>query len=235
VNLLDLDDGEDITAVVNTDEFGAGECFTMVTRNGYVKRTCAADFSNILSTGIIAVSLDDGDELVDVAVTDGAADLLIATADGMTIRFDEQEARQMGRTARGVRGIDLADGDAVVAMAAAQETDADTCLLTVTENGYGKRTALEAYRRQSRYGKGLIDIKTDDRNGRVRTAKTVAPDDHVLIMSEAGQIMRIRAGDVSAVGRNTKGVVVMRLEDDDRVASVTVVPSGGDDVDADAT
>jgi DNA gyrase subunit A len=224
INLLDLDDGEEITAVVNTDDFAPEECITMVTRNGYVKRTNAADFENILSTGIIAASLDEGDELVDVEVTDGTTDLVVATERGMTIRFDETEARQMGRNARGVRGIDLQEGDHVAAMVATVGED-DRSLLTVTENGYGKRTALSEYRRQSRYGKGLIDIKTDDRNGRVATAKAVTADDHLVIMSEAGQIMRIRAGDVSQVGRNTKGVIVMEVEDDDRVASVTVVPA----------
>ncbi|MEA5386617.1 DNA gyrase subunit A [Haloarculaceae archaeon H-GB11] len=224
INLLALDDGEDITAVVNTDDFAPDECITMVTRNGYVKRTCATDFENILSTGIIAASLDDGDELVDVEVTDETKDLVIATEHGMTIRFDETEARQMGRNARGVRGIDLQDGDHVAAMVATASGD-ERSLLTVTENGYGKRTMLSEYRSQSRYGKGLIDIKTDERNGPVATAKAVTEDDHLVIMSEQGQIMRIRAGDVSQVGRNTKGVIVMETEAGDCVASVTVVPA----------
>jgi len=228
VNLIDFDDGEEITAVVNTDEFDADECITMVTRDGYVKRTCVGEFENILSTGIIAASLEDGDELVDVEVTDGTKDLVIATEGGMTIRFDESEAREMGRNARGVRGIDLQGDDAVAGLVATDETD-DRCLLTVTKNGFGKRTPLSEYRLQSRYGKGLIDIKTGERNGPVSTIKAVDPDDHLVIMSERGQIMRIRAGDVSEVGRNTKGVVVMRLEDADRVASVDVVPAVIDD------
>jgi DNA gyrase subunit A len=227
VNLIDLDDGEEITAVVNTDEFEPDECITMVTRGGYVKRTCVEDFENILSTGIIAASLEADDELVDVEVTDGSQDLVIATEQGMTIRFDEDEVRQMGRNARGVRGIDLQDGDRVAAMVATDETDG-RCLLTVTKNGYGKRTLLSEYRSQSRYGKGLIDIKTDERNGPVSTAKAVTEDDHLIVMNEGGQIMRIRAGDVSEVGRNTKGVVVMRLEEADRVASVDVVPATGE-------
>jgi len=224
VNLIDFDDGEEITAVVNTDDFEPEECITMVTRNGYVKRTGAAEFENILSTGIIAAKLEDGDELVDVEVTDDESDLVIATEQGMTIRFDETEARKMGRNTRGVRGIDLREGDRVAGLVATDETD-DRDLLTVTVNGYGKRTPLSEYRAQSRYGMGLIDIKTDERNGPVSTVKAVRPDDHLVIMSEAGQIMRIRAGDVSEVGRNTKGVIVMRLEPEDRVASVDVVPA----------
>jgi DNA gyrase subunit A len=224
VNLIDLDDGEEITAVVNTDEFEDDECITMATRNGYVKRTCATDFDNILSTGIIAAKLEDGDELVDVEVTDGTTDLVIATEHGMTIRFDETEAREMGRTARGVRGIDLQDDDAVAGLVATDDDD-DRGLLTVTKHGYGKRTQLAEYRTQSRYGMGLIDIKTDERNGPVSTGKAVSADDHLVIMSEDGQIMRIPAGEVSEVGRNTKGVIVMELEEGDQVASVTVVPA----------
>ncbi|MFB6139745.1 MAG: DNA gyrase subunit A [Halosimplex sp.] len=233
VNLIDLDDGEEITAVVNTDDFEPEESIAMVTRNGYVKRTNAAEFENILSTGIIAADLEAGDELVDVEVTDHTKDLVIATEQGMTIRFDESEAREMGRNARGVGGIGLQGEDKVAGMVATDEDD-DRCLLTVTRNGYGKRTRLSEYRRQSRYGKGLIDIKTDERNGPVSTVKAVREDDHLLIMSERGQIMRIRAGDVSEVGRNTKGVVVMKLEDGDRVASVDVVPAAVDEIDAEA-
>ncbi|MBX0293988.1 DNA gyrase subunit A [Haloarcula nitratireducens] len=224
INLIDLDDGEELTAVVSTDDFEEDECITMVTRDGYVKRTCATDFENILSTGIRAAKLEDGDELIDVEVTDGTMDLVIASEEGMTIRFDEDEVSEMGRSARGVNGIRLTGDDKVAAMVATDDDD-DRALLTVTENGYGKRTLLAEYRAQSRYGKGLVDIKTNDRNGRVRTAKAVGEDDHLVIMSERGQIMRIRAGDVSQFGRNTMGVTIMELEDDDRVASVTVVPA----------
>ncbi|EMA10179.1 DNA gyrase subunit A [Haloarcula vallismortis] len=228
INLIDLDDGEELTAVVSTDEFGDDECITMVTRNGYVKRTCCSEFENILSTGIIAAKLEDGDELIDVDVTDGTGDLVIATEAGMTIRFSESEVSEMGRSARGVNGIKLQGDDKVAAMVATDDDDSRS-LLTVTEHGFGKRTKLDEYRTQSRYGKGLIDIKTDDRNGRVSTAKAVSDDDHLVIMSEQGQIMRIRAGDVSQVGRNTKGVTIMGLEGDDRVASVTVVPAVTED------
>jgi DNA gyrase subunit A len=168
------------------------------------------------------------DELVDVEVTDGTGDLVVSTEGGMTIRFDEDEVREMGRTARGVRAIDLQEGDHVAAMVCTTDEDGRS-LLTVTRNGYGKRTPLGEYRRQSRYGMGLIDIKTDERNGPVATAKAVDREDHVLIMSDRGQIMRIRAGDVSEVGRNTKGVTIMALDPDDRVASVTVVPADPED------
>jgi DNA gyrase subunit A len=233
INLIDLDAGEELTAVVSTDDFDDDECITMVTRQGYVKRTCCDQFENILSTGIRAAKLEDGDELVDVDVTDGTGDLVIATEQGMTIRFDESEVSEMGRSARGVHGIKLQENDRVAAMVATTDDDPRS-LLTVTKNGYGKRTRLSEYRPQSRYGQGLIDIKTDERNGHACTAKAVTDEDDLVIMSERGQIMRIRSGDISQVGRNTMGVTIMELDDGDAVASVTVVPADGGDA-AEAT
>ncbi|EJN61190.1 DNA gyrase subunit A [Halogranum rubrum] len=223
VNVIDLDDGEEIEAVVNTDEMDEDEFFTMVTRDGYIKRTAVDDFSNILSTGIRAIRLEDGDALVDVEVTDGDRDIVIATEDGMSIRFDENEARAMGRTARGVRGIQLTGDDKVAGVGAVG--DHHQWLLTVTKNGYGKRTDIGNYRTQSRNGKGLIDIKTVKRNGPTCAIETVAPGDHLVAMSESGQIMRTRVDEISTVGRNTMGVIVMDLDDGDHVAAVDVVPA----------
>jgi DNA gyrase subunit A len=226
VNVIDLDDGEEITAVVNTDDIDSGY-LAMATRNGYVKRTAVSAFENVHSGGIRAVSLEAGDALVDVEVTSGDGDLLIGTRRGMTIRFAETDARPMGRSARGVNGIKLQEGDQVAGLVAADPDD-DRDLLTVTKHGYGKRTPLGEYRQQSRYGKGLIDIKTDDRNGPVCSINAVSPDDGLVIMSEAGQIMRTRVEEVSEVGRNTKGVVVMAVDDEDRVAGVDVVDNSDD-------
>ncbi|ELY97560.1 DNA gyrase subunit A [Natrialba chahannaoensis JCM 10990] len=230
VNILDLDSGEDITAIVDTDAFGDDEFVTMATRHGYVKRTAGSEFDNIRSTGIIAADLQEGDELVDVEVTDGTKDLVIASENGMTIRFDEDEVRAMGRNARGVNGIDLQGDDAVAGLVATDEGDEQN-LLTVTQNGYGKRTPLSEYRTQSRYGKGLIDIKTGERNGPVTTAKAVAADDQLVMMSERGQIVRTRVDEVSTVGRNTMGVIVMDVEDGDAVASVDVIPAAVSEAD----
>jgi DNA gyrase subunit A len=226
VNLLDLAQDEEITAVVNTADLEAEErgYLTMATRHGRVKRTAVEEFENILSTGIRAVSLEEGDALVDVEVTDGSRDLVVATAGGMSIRFDEGEVRSMGRNARGVGGIKLREGDEVTGLAAV-DPDAHEWLLTVTDNGYGKRTAIDDYRQQSRYGKGLIDIKTNERNGAACTIEAVAPGDHLVVMSEGGQIMRTRVEDVSTFGRNTMGVIVMELDEGDAVASVAVVPA----------
>ena len=229
VNILDLDPEEELTAIVDTDALADDEFVTMVTRNGYVKRTAGGEFENILSTGIIAANLEEGDALVDVEVTDGTTDLVIATEGGMTIRFAESEVRPMGRTARGVHGIDLREGDAVAGLVATDGDD-DRSLLTVTRNGYGKRTPLAEYRSQSRYGKGLIDIKTDGRNGPVTEVKAVSDDDGLVIMSERGQIMRTRASEVSRVGRNTMGVIVMDVEAGDAVSSVDVLPGSDGDV-----
>jgi DNA gyrase subunit A len=201
----------------------------MATECGYVKRTAVSEFENVHSGGIRAISLENDDSLVDVEVTSGDGDLLLGTRNGMTIRFAESDARPMGRSARGVNGIDLGGDDRVAGLVATGR-DGGGDLLTVTKNGYGKRTPLSEYRRQSRYGKGLIDIKTDDRNGPVCSINAVSGDDGLVIMSESGQIMRTRVDEISAVGRNTKGVVVMRLDEADRVAGVDVV----DDADADA-
>jgi len=224
VNILELDDGEEIAAVVTTDDFEAGEYIAMVTRQGYIKRTPVDAFRNILSTGIIATRLEDGDELVDVVMTDGTTDLVIGSEQGRAIRFNEDEVRPMGRTARGVHGIQLGDDNAVAGVTAIQEGVHDH-LLTVTRNGYGKRTALEAYRIQSRNGKGLIDIKTPERNGPVCTLDTVCPGDHLLAITDDGQIMRTQIGDISVLGRNTMGVIVMDVAADDRLSSVDVIPA----------
>ena len=223
VNLLDLDDGEELTAVVNCAEMEADteKYLTMATREGYIKRTSVEEFQNIHSGGIIATKLDDGDALVDVEVTDGGRDLILASREGMAIRFEESDVRAMGRSARGVRGIQLDSNDQVAALAAV-DADRHDWVLTVTEHGYGKRTDIDQYRRQSRNGKGLIDIKTNDRNGRVCELETVAPDDHLFVMSGDGQILRTPVEDLSVVGRNTMGVIVMDLAPGDTVASVDV-------------
>ena len=234
VNLLDLDDGEEIEAVVDCEnlEEGAGRYLTMATRNGRVKRTAVEEFGNILSTGIRAIRLEESDELADVELTDGDHDLIVASADGMSIRFDESEVRPMGRNARGVGGIKLDSDDHVVGLAAVDPDEHDW-VLTVTGNGYGKRTAIDAYRQQSRYGKGLIDIKTNERNGAACAIDAVSAGDHLVVMSEDGQIMRTPIEGISTVGRNTMGVIVMELDAGDAVASVAVIPADRDADDGD--
>ncbi|MFC7175619.1 DNA gyrase subunit A [Halosegnis marinus] len=233
VNVIDLDADEEVTAVVDVDDVEDEEGYlAMATRGGYVKRTELAAFENVHSGGIIATKLEDGDRLVDVEVTDGTQDLVVGTRKGMTIRFDETEARSMGRSARGVNGIKLDEGDEVAGLVATSEGDG-LDLLTVTRNGYGKRTPLSEYRQQSRYGKGLIDIKTNERNGEAISLSAVTADDGLVLMSESGQIMRTTVDEVSRQGRNTMGVRMMSLDEGDWVAGVDVVPGGADDTDDD--
>jgi DNA gyrase subunit A len=222
VNLLDFDAEEEIAAVVSVSDLDPEEYLTTVTQDGYVKRTSARKFSNIRSTGIIATKLDASDELVDVVVTDGSHDLLIATREGRSIRFAESDVRAMGRSARGVRGIRTGAGG-VAGIAAVSK--GCQWLLTVTERGYGKRSPIDAYRRQSRNGKGLIDIKTEERNGCTKAIQAVRPGDHLFAMSEGGQILRTPVESISVVGRNTMGVIVMDVGSDDRLASADVLPA----------
>jgi DNA gyrase subunit A len=222
VNVLDLDDDEAIATVVPVADVEDGEFLVTVSEQGYVKRTDADEFEKVLSTGIIAAGVDEDDAIVDATVTDGDSELLIGSTGGMAIRFDETEARSMGRTARGVGGIELEGKDRVAGIVAIDDEESGA-LLTVTQNGYGKRTELSEYRIQSRYGKGLVDIDTGERNGPVRAIAVVEPDDHLIAYSEHGQIMRTRAGDVSVVGRNTMGVIVMDLEGGDRLADLAVL------------
>jgi DNA gyrase, A subunit len=225
VNLLDLAADEQITAVVNTSDLDpqTDQYLTMVTAEGYIKRTHVDAFQHIYDRGIIATRLGDGDALVDVEVTDGQGDLIVGTAAGMAIRFAEAEVRAMGRTARGVHAIELSGDDRVVGVTHTHSDDGVE-MLSVTEQGYGKRTPIGAYRAQSRYGKGLIDIKTDARNGAVTAICAVDGSEDLVVMSRAGQLMRTRVAEISSVGRNTKGVVVMRMDEADEVAAVALAP-----------
>ena len=184
-------------------------------------------------SGIIAIKLNEADRLIDVVLTSGADHALLGTAMGMAIRFDESDVRVMGRTAAGVKGIDLRRGDEVVGLI---RVDDDADLLTVTENGYGKRTPLSEYlvhqehgvRPQSRGGKGRLDIRTTERNGRVARVRCVHEDDGLIFISESGMIVRVSAASISRIGRNTQGVRVVNLKQDDRlIAAARVIESAG--------
>ena len=234
--MLNLKEGEGIITFRNIHEFeNCDDCLVFATSNGRVKRTQVSEYRNVNKAGIHAIKLNDGDALVDVIKTNGSHHLLIATADGMSIRFDENDARLMGRTAAGVRGISLADDDYVVGMVLAED---DAALLTMTENGYGKRTPLIEYlvhssdgstRAQSRGGKGRRDIKTDDRNGRVADIRAVRDNDSLMFITANGMLVRISAGEISTIGRNTKGVRVVNLKDGDRLIAAAKV-EGMDEV-----
>ena len=220
VNLLQLDDGETISAMVPVEEFASARYVIMITRRGLVKKTPLAAFGNPRAGGIRAISLDDGDELIAVKLTDGSQHIFLGTADGQAIQFREADVRPMGRTARGVIGIDLEAGDAVVAM---EVVNPGATMLTVCEHGHGKRTALDEYRVQGRGGKGLINIKVTERNGRVVGIKQVTEADELMIMTTSGNLIRLPVRELAVISRNTQGVRLISLGDDDAVASVATI------------
>jgi DNA gyrase subunit A len=220
VNLLQLDDGENISAMVPVEEFASARYVIMITKRGLVKKTPLVAFGNPRAGGIRAISLDDGDELIAVKLTDGSQHIFLGTADGQAIQFREADVRPMGRTARGVIGIDLEAGDAVVAM---EVVNPGATMLTVCEHGHGKRTALDEYRVQGRGGKGLINIKVTERNGRVVGIKQVTEADELMIMTTAGNLIRLPVRELAVISRNTQGVRLISLGDDDAVASVATI------------
>src|SRR3990167_9466336 len=220
VNLLSLDENERVTAVLAVREFKEASIF-FVTRRGHVKKTSLESYSNPRKGGIIAIGLDEGDAVVDVLLTDGSSDILLATRKGMAIRFSGTEVREVGRSAQGVRGISLQEGDEVVAAVTPAD---DRELLTITENGFGKRTPLSDFHPQGRGGQGVISIKTAGRNGGVVDVKIVGPEEELMLISQQGVMIRMAAKDIPSIGRNTMGVTLMRLSGEDRVMSVASVP-----------
>jgi DNA gyrase subunit A len=226
VNFVKLEDGEEFRAVLPVKEFEDGKFVFMATRMGTVKKTELKAFANVRSNGIIALSIDAGDDLLAARLTDGAQDVILATRDGKIIRFFEDDVRPMGRTARGVRGIKLRPKDLVVEM---DVLTGATHILTACENGYGKRTETGLYRKQTRGGMGIIDIKTTARNGKVVGVKAVGEEDQIMLSTTGGMVARMRVKRVSIVGRNTQGVRLMVLEAGDKIASVAKVVEKGDD------
>jgi DNA gyrase subunit A len=222
-NLVHMGDGEKLAALLKVQEFPTedGQRFiVMGTRNGTIKKTDLSLFANPRTAGIIAIDVDEDDRLMAVAETDGSKDLVIGSKNGMAIRFAEADARPMGRTARGVRGIQLREGDEVVAMEVVTD---DATLLTVCENGYGKRTAVGEYRRQTRGGIGLKNVQTSDRNGLVIGIGCVTDRDELLLVTSQGQIIRMKAGDLRPIGRDTQGVRLMDLAEGDKLVSIATL------------
>ncbi len=224
VNLLQLGEGEKITGMIPVRQFSEDECLLMVTRRGTVKKTELTAFKRPLGRGIIALGLDEGDQLIGVARTKAGDQVVLSTRDGMSIRFDESDVRSMGRPAYGVKGIDLEGDDEVVGMVVANGVDDPASLLTVCVHGYGKRTVLTEYRVQRRGGKGLIDIKTSDRNGPVVAISKAVDADEVMITTTRGIIIRTRVADINMIGRNTQGVRLIRLDEGDAVGSLAKLP-----------
>jgi DNA gyrase subunit A len=220
VNLLNLAPNEKITTILPVKEFTEDKFIMMATRNGVVKKTQLMEYSHPRVGGIIAVNLDEGDKLITVALTDGQQDVLLASRNGKSIRFKEAEVRTVGRVSRGVRGMTLEDEDYVIGMEIVNDNFTASTLFTVTENGYGKRTELTEYRCQSRGGKGVITIKTTERNGCVVDIKQVVDEYDLMLISDQGKILRVPVAGFSIIGRNTQGVRLMVTEENERIVAV---------------
>ena len=217
VNLVRLQEGEKIAAFVACRDFEAQGYIVLATRKGVIKKTELASFSNPRPGGIIALSVEEDDSLIDAIQTSGGDQLLLSSRGGMAIRFDETDVRPMGRTAYGVKGIDLDEGDSVVSLEAVRETGK---VLTVCENGFGKCTPIEEYRIQGRGGKGIINIKTEGRNGAVIGVKFISGDEDVMLITGKGMIIRTRSTEISTMGRNTQGVRLIQTDDGDQLVSI---------------
>jgi DNA gyrase subunit A len=222
VNLLDLGDGETVTSILTTENFDDGY-LVLLTRHGIVKKTELSAYSRIRQSGLIACNLDEGDRLVRALLTTGDDELMVCTASGQSIRFNESQVRAMGRVARGVKAVRLKGDDRVVGMVVVDET---ATLLSVCEKGYGKRTVFSEYRVQGRGGSGIRNIRTSKRNGEVVAVLAVQEDEGLMLMSEKGMIVRTEAGQVSLIGRGTQGVRVMGLKEGDRVVACAPVAAG---------
>jgi DNA gyrase subunit A len=239
-NLVSMEEGERIAALIAVKEFEENRFVVMGTRRGVIKKTELSAFSNPRAGGIIAMGVEDGDAVIAAQVSEGQGEVFIGTADGMAIRFPETDVRPMGRTAYGVRGITLREGDAVMAMEVLRPGGT---ILSVTEQGYGKRTELDEYRVQSRGGVGIINIQTSDRNGKVVGIAGVTDTDELMLITQQGKILRMATKDIRTIGRATQGVRLIDIEGDDRAVSIARLaeqddsdaPGGDPDATGDAT
>ena len=229
VNLLPLGESERVTAVLPLNQDNTGQYVCMVTRDGVIKKSLLESFSRPRSVGLIAVNLLEGDELVEVCLTDGESDVLIFSSAGKAIRFSEKQVRPMGRSARGVRALNMRPGQGVIAMLICQPGAQDSKVLVATENGYGKQTAFADFPVKNRGGQGVIAIKVNGRNGRVVGAKEVEGTDGLMLITGGGRLVRIRTSEIPVVGRNTQGVRLIRLGDDERLVSLGKVVEADDD------
>jgi DNA gyrase subunit A len=216
-NLVSMEPQEKIAALLTVREWEEGRYVVMGTRRGIIKKTALTAFSNPRAGGIIAMGVEENDAVIAVGISDGSGEILIATRNGMAIRFAEDQVRPMGRTAYGVRGIELRDDDEAVAMEVLRP---GTAVLTLTENGYGKRTGIDEYRMTNRGGLGIINIQTTGRNGRVVGVAAVTEDEEVMFITQQGMVLRTAARTVSIIGRNTQGVRLIDMDEGDRAVSL---------------
>ncbi|MZP29689.1 DNA gyrase subunit A [Heliobacterium undosum] len=220
VNLLAITGDEKVNAVIPVKEFAADQYLFTATRSGIVKKTSLQHYDTARKEGLIALTLDEGDELIGVKLTDGQSDILLATRGGMAVRFNETDVREMGRTARGVKGIELAKGDFVVALDAVKDDDE---LLMITELGMGKRTPLTEYRKQNRGGKGILAMRLTNKTGLMAGIKVVRPGDELMVISAEGVIIRLNVDEISVLSRVTQGVNIMRMSANDKVVALARV------------
>jgi DNA gyrase subunit A len=225
VNLLELEKHEKVATTVAVREFAADRFLVFATERGTIKKTPLSAYANQRAAGIIAIQIDEGDRLLTVRVTDGSREILIATANGLAIRFPEAEVRSMGRSAYGVNGIRLRQGDRVVTM---ESLEPEGEILTVTEGGYGKRTPLVEYRLQGRLGYGIINLKVSEKTGPIAGVRQVVPGDGLMLITQEGKIIRLNVEDIRVIGRSTQGVKLMDLEGEDRIVAVAKLADGAD-------
>lgn len=228
VNLIQIPSDRKLAGVVPVREFSEGRYVVMVTRKGVIKKTALSDFQNIRSNGIIAINIDEGDEVLDVVLTDGTKRIFIATHNGFAIRFDEKNARPMGRATRGTRGIDLRKDDFVVSLCAVSADDSEK-MLSVSEQGYGKQTPISTYRLQSRGGKGVINMKTTEKTGKVVAVFPVDQDSEIMIITQQAKLIRLEAAEIRKTGRSAQGVRLIKTDESDKVTSASLVELSADE------
>lgn len=227
VNLLQLAQGEKIAAVIPVASYEGEQYVLMSTKNGLIKKTKLEEYNNIRKSGIQGITLKEDDELIDVRLTNGNSDIVIVTRSGLSIRFDENDVRAVGRTSMGVKGINLGKDDKVVGMEPVNNDK--SYILAITENGFGKRTEVEEYRKQTRAGKGILTYKTTSKTGHIIGIKIVNDTDDIMIITDDGIIIRINVEDISVLGRNTQGVTLMRTSDGGKVISIAKLPKEDED------
>ncbi|HSE33220.1 MAG TPA: DNA gyrase subunit A [Pyrinomonadaceae bacterium] len=228
VNLVSIPSDRKLAGVVPVREFAEGRYVVMVTRKGVIKKTSLADFQNIRTNGIIAINIDEGDQLLDVVLTDGSKRIFIATHNGLAIRFNEKNVRPMGRATRGVRGIDLRPDDYVVSVCPVSAEDTER-MLSVSEQGYGKQTPITTYRLQARGGKGVINMKTTEKTGKVVAVFPVEDESEIMIITQQGKLIRLEAADIRKTGRSAQGVRLIKTDATDKVTSASLVEAAEDE------
>jgi len=228
VNLIQISSERKLAGVVPVREFSEGRYVLMVTKKGVIKKTALSDFQNIRSNGIIAINIDEGDELLDVVTTDGSKRIFIATHNGFAIRFDEKNARPMGRATRGTRGIDLRKDDFVVSLCPVSADDSEK-MLSVSERGYGKQTPISTYRLQSRGGKGVINMKTTEKTGKVVAVFPVDADSEIMIITQQAKLIRLEADAIRKTGRSAQGVRLIKTDEGDMVTSASLVEAAAEE------